>query len=913
MNEHLRRRYVKDLVGDLELVGSGGFEQWIKPLWDSIAGGLVEARGLNLEGAPVAGDYDARWPDGSASEASSELRYFEAPFEKAQNDVGHVRTVAPQVKKIRLFCTRVAKQGAVDRLRRAVAERHGGGFELEVWDSRGIAEYIVDVLLRDETYVARVGNVLPNLKRIAEQNAATGIVPPQSAAYGGRESEEAEVKQRLETSKCVVLWGLSGVGKSQVAVATANALRDRYDLVMWVTAAEIESVRDLESVDVRNNGYALNVRGSLKQHRVLLVLDDVRVDLDVEELAADCDVSRVIVTSQTAFGVEPLRIGFVDGEHAGRILSSGLERPCPDTIVDRAVALFGGHPLVLELVNRQAVSDGDWRTVERDFEHLLGDTTQNRETAAKRLLGRHVSAVGPELAFFDWCGGAGVDAGLFGRRFGSRAREKLAERAMTVPTQDDVVQLHQLVLAALGRLRDEGVLRVDGARFESGLAEYLTETGYPKGLPFYRVVHRHRELIRKLLQAKPRPGALRYAYIHGHRLGELRRDLLGTPESEVEAVQAGGCETMAVLSLMETIELDYRVARERDTTAAEAALRERLPLYDGVAERADNSGIRDIVRHHRAKTLVKLGNRKEALEEFCALVESTEVRFQARLQVARLSHEDPQRALDMIVSIIEAERQDPGKVATSVLLEAFATFRLGFLRERSKLFERKYRGFMAQQIKAAACSGESQPMQTFAAVGADWAFADETLFIEVMEAIDIRNPEDAEDDRDRIAIGRVLAAAGKMYLRQDRRAEGKLRLEQAVEFYRAVSRPQAFASTHHADALIQLDRVDEALGVLETVPEAERESYWRLRRSEVHRAKREHPEALACLDLALQDTSLGGRSATFFESRGDVLYDMRDLGFRDWFARAIEASDSERNTTRLVGRLRAMAREAARW
>ena len=574
MNEHLRRRYVNDLVGDLQLVGSSGFEQWIKPLWDNIAGGRVQARGLNLEGAAVGGDYDARWPDGSASEASSQLRYFEPPFEKALNDVKHVRKVAPDVEKIRLFCTRVAKQGGVDQLRRAVVERHGAGFELEVWDGWDIAEYIVDVLLRDRSYVARVGNVLPNLRRIAEQNAATGIVPPQSAAYGGREWEEAEVRKRLETSSYVVLWGLSGVGKSQVAVAAANALRSRYDLVMWVNAAEIQSVRDLESVDVRNNGYSLNVRGSLKQHRVLLLLDDVRVDLEVEELAADCDGSRIIVTSQKAFGVDPLRIGFVDREHARRILSSGLECPCPELIVDRAVTLFGGHPLVLELVNRQAVSDdGDWQTVERDFKRLLGDTTQNRETAAKRLLGRHVSAVGPELAFFDWCGSAGVDAGVFGWRFGARASQKLSERAMTVPTQNDVVQLHQLVVAALGRLRDEGVLRVDGARFESDLVEYLTETGHPKGLPFYRVVNRHRELIRRLLRANPSPGALRYAYVHGHTLQELTRDLLGNPEREVAAVQASGCETMAVLSLLETIELDYRIAREGDATSAEAALR----------------------------------------------------------------------------------------------------------------------------------------------------------------------------------------------------------------------------------------------------------------------------------------------------------------------------------------------------
>ena len=368
MNEDLRRRYVRNLVTDLEQVGGSRFEQWIKPLWDAIAAAPVEARGLNLEGMPVRGEFDARWPDGSGSEASSDKRYFRAPFEKAKNDVGHVRTVAPELGTIRLFCTRVAPTGALGQLRKAVRECHGEGFELDVWDGQRIAEYIVDELLRDDRYVDRVGSALPILRQIAERNAATGLVPGQSLAYGGRDSEEAELKRRLKTSKYVVVCGMSGIGKTQVAVSVAKELSDRFHIVMWVTATDIKSVLDLKSVDVRNNGYWHNVWGMLKLERVLLVLDDVTVDLNLDDLTADCDKSRVIVTSQTAFGENPLEIGFVDGEHAGRILSLGLGNSCPERIVGRATELFGGHPLLMELLNRQALADGHWGTVEQEFQ-----------------------------------------------------------------------------------------------------------------------------------------------------------------------------------------------------------------------------------------------------------------------------------------------------------------------------------------------------------------------------------------------------------------------------------------------------------------------------------------------------------------------------------------------------------------
>ena len=897
---------------DLEQVGGARFEQWIKPLWDRIAGVPVEARGLNKEGTPVRGEFDACWP-GNGSEASSDQRYFQPPYEKAKDDVAHVREVAPELGKIWLFCTREAPAGALGKLRRAVRKCHGEGFELEVWDGRKIAEYIVDKLLRDQRYVDRVGSALPILQWISEHNATTGLVPTQSPVYGGRDSEEAELQRRLETSKCVALWGLSGVGKTQVAVAAAHALRDEFDMVMWVAATDIRNVLDLRSVDVRNNGYKHNVWGMLKDERVLVVLDDVTVDLDLDEVAAECGESRVIVTSQTAFGGNPLGIGFVGREHVGRILSSGVEGSCPEAIVDHAMELFGGHPLLMELVNRQAVADGHWETVEQEFEHLLGDTTENRETAAKGLLARHVQAVGPELGFFSWCRSTSVDVGLFRDRFGSAGVRKLADRAMTVPAQDDVVKVHQLVCSAMERLRDEGTLPVDEARFELGLIQYLTKAGYPKGLPFYRVVHRHRDLVRRLLQKNPRPGALRYAYFHGHGLAELRPGLVGVPESDVNDVLANGCEVMAVLSLTEAIELDYRAEREEDRGAAEATLESRLHLYDEVAAGCGEGGIGDVVRHHRAKTLLKLRRREEALGGFEGLLDSPEVRFQARLQIARRSRKDPGRALELIVSIIESERDGPGTVPMSVLLEAFVALRLRFLGNAAEAAEAEYREYMAQQIKAAACCGDNQPIRTFAAVGADWAYTAKALFVDVLEQIEVGRPEDAEEDGDRVAIGRLLAATGKMYLREGRESEGKKWLEDAVEFYAAIRKPYAFASSQHADALIQLERVEEAQEVLEAVPEGEREPFWRLWRSVVHRAKNEQEQALACLDVALDGGRLGRQTARFLELRGDLLFDLRESTFGDWFRKAIAASDTEQTRERLAGRLEALEREAGRW
>jgi hypothetical protein len=59
LNDELLRRFVRDLVEDLQQVSGDSLEKLLKPLWDRMAGAPVQANGLNLQGAPISGALDA--------------------------------------------------------------------------------------------------------------------------------------------------------------------------------------------------------------------------------------------------------------------------------------------------------------------------------------------------------------------------------------------------------------------------------------------------------------------------------------------------------------------------------------------------------------------------------------------------------------------------------------------------------------------------------------------------------------------------------------------------------------------------------------------------------------------------------------------------------------------------------------
>lgn len=286
MNEELRRRYVRDLLGDLEQIGGARFEQWLRPLWERIAGGPVVAAGLNRVGMPVKSTLDGYWPDLSVSEASSEQDYFKHPYKKARKDFFHAMKAVRDTTCVRLFTTQVAGPKATTDFQNLKHRALKKGWQIDVWDGMRIAGYIVDELLVDDRYVTRVGDALPNLRRIYEQNAASNLVPALSRLSVSRPADEASIVAAMEANKAVVLHGLSGIGKSELACAVAHSRRGQYDYVLWADGTRVQRVEDLRAHDMRLNGYRLNVLGLLSSSKSLLVLDNVKQNLSLDELSA---------------------------------------------------------------------------------------------------------------------------------------------------------------------------------------------------------------------------------------------------------------------------------------------------------------------------------------------------------------------------------------------------------------------------------------------------------------------------------------------------------------------------------------------------------------------------------------------------------------------------------------------------
>ncbi|RDI13086.1 putative ATPase [Rhodococcus sp. AG1013] len=147
--------------------------------------------------------------------------------------------------------------------------------------------------------------------------AERGNLPAESTSFIGRRRELAEARRLLSASRLVTLTGIGGVGKTRLAVRTAEDSRRAFpDGVWFVALGELHDSTLLAETVAATLGLADQPGRSSSRHlidhlsttRTLLVLDDCEHVLDAvaelaEALLRTCPELRILGTSREVLGV----------------------------------------------------------------------------------------------------------------------------------------------------------------------------------------------------------------------------------------------------------------------------------------------------------------------------------------------------------------------------------------------------------------------------------------------------------------------------------------------------------------------------------------------------------------------------------------------------------------------------------
>ncbi len=223
---------------------------------------------------------------------------------------------------------------------------------------------------------------------IPPESKATGNLPPLSAPFVGRQSELAQIAERLAdpSTRLLTIVGPGGMGKSTLAVQAGRAESTHFpDGVWFIPLAGMESAEQLPSAILAALGAPggggapprQQLLSHLRHKQCLLILDNFEDVLPaaefVAELLAACSQVKVLVTSRERLNLREERLlplgnltypadakmGGVEGNEfsALRLFEISAQRTQPGFALDatnvpaviRICQLVDGMPLALEM------------------------------------------------------------------------------------------------------------------------------------------------------------------------------------------------------------------------------------------------------------------------------------------------------------------------------------------------------------------------------------------------------------------------------------------------------------------------------------------------------------------------------------------------------------------------------------
>lgn len=101
---------------------------------------------------------------------------------------------------------------------------------------------ILTTIMNKHTKEIAIGNQEESKMQIKEQKSYK--IPSENRLFTGREDKIKEISDCLDNNKKVVLTGLSGIGKTQIAKRYLHLNRSKYDLICWIDACNIEDLNN---------------------------------------------------------------------------------------------------------------------------------------------------------------------------------------------------------------------------------------------------------------------------------------------------------------------------------------------------------------------------------------------------------------------------------------------------------------------------------------------------------------------------------------------------------------------------------------------------------------------------------------------------------------------------------------------
>lgn len=912
-NKLTRQKYIMKVMNDLACLSGSDFEQLSYLIGEHFLKRILQKRGLTSLGHPVGYTLDAYSDNLSECiECSVEKDYFEdfsgsesGNKTKIEKDILHVFSKSKAPQYIILFSNQICTPRQATNLCNYVnCMEKAKGVEISWFDGRKLSEYIINNVLEDNLFIQKIKDFVPTIDEILMMSINNINMPSLPDNYVTNNNLDV-LKEKLYDNRCLYIHGMSGIGKSLLSIELAMAIQEDFDSLYYIDGTKINSVADLEAIELFGTTGKINILGNLKRSGTLLIIDDLKSDYDkiANELTKHCNSeSCVIVTSQMVIKNEAIcfQMDFPSEERSRGILEFHTVE-CPQGIISIIKDKTNFHPLLLSLINKMAQELNEWNFVEEELKHCPDFEMDSGVTVCEYLLRHYLPVLKKEFEVINWLDCQYINKDLLRKIIGFSGLDKLKKRALIYETSNCTLKIHDIIFVCIKKVSD------GHCNYEAEFLEFFESHFLIKNASYYQSIHLHQEKILEIIRREMEPGISLYLYLDiwsndaYNLISEISIDKY-MADSYIYDTR----DIYALYSVVQLIECSCKTYKGRWEEKKEYAKKQIEVLQKLIVLKNVDEEFAVYVNHHMGKLYAFIQN-DLAIPTFSELIKNNPNLYESKLQLAKLLNKKESTKEDgenLLCNILDAYFMGEFPSMTIVL----ATYEeLKNTKNEALIkyyFVERYDDFL-EALQMMALEKFDQPYRVLANVSRIYTYKYPERLRELVKSIPFPS-SCAIDIKYAFAIAETYKECGKSILWEenptDNLEESNTYFEQAEIFYSKLSSTtDPYKLIMHAENLNKLKKFDKAVELLcndELFVSARNKPFREYRYAEALYGLGDgyYEQALEHINSAIEAENVEKYAAAFEELKACILFEIvpAENEWKMCFESAIKSADTEK-------------------
>ncbi|WP_440120876.1 NB-ARC domain-containing protein [Tenacibaculum sp. Ill] len=892
----LREHFINTFATEISSLNGTDFEYLCKPLMHLILKDNILHKGHNLYGKPVGYTADFIADDYKViGQCGTEPNYF-SDFSKPIHDIDRCIINHSKCKTVYLFANQRASGGKLTKLDAEITKKNYSQ-TIEIYDSEKLANIVIDNIT-NSSKVEEVLNYLPKTFEYYKILPQTNKLPSFKNKYHSR-NEENVLINKLANQDFIQIYGISGIGKSELSISIGEKLKENFDSVIWVDGDEInEDNLSLTSIQISKFKNKLNLNFFLQEFKVLLIVDNLNSNvLEFIELFKSINKkkSKCIITSlQRDLGnSDSFALAFLDDQIAKDILLNTSTVPTTDQI-DIILNEIKGYPLVLNLIKSSIeVDEFTWEDIINEIDTLKDFTDSKNQKLSKRIIGKFLESFQKELQWISALGSRKISRHFLLHLIGKRGIIQLEKRSLIHIRDLYFYDIHQLILDSI--ISEVG--SIDQITIQEGLKDYLFQNNEIKSIGYFNFMLTHNDFVNDIFNKLSSNSELRkiilYAFIQ-------TRDSFNSPEWFIKqlktidfSIDDNYYDLLLFIELAE-IELFQIEKKSKDYSSK---CNEIIESLKPILNHNPSIKYKTLLLHHLGKFYLKNGNDEEAEKYFQKVINLDSEADYCRLQLARLYAN--QKKLDKCeteINFVLDKEIELSKQSLAILLsfyELLSKHELGKL--RTKFIDRNLDTFV-QIILNSIDSSFEQTYRVIEKLSSHLSYMLRDTYTEICDMLPF--PSNIDENRGlRFAFAKIKLSQYKLLKYSENPDKNKMDtiFDTSLKYFKTIDFDNDFERKQLLNLYIASGDFESAFDFTQEYEKKE-DPFYLQTLCKIERGRNNLNESLKAIDLAISN-GINLKSffkAAFLNDKAETLFEMKNKECIAVLNEAIELQNTEK-------------------